>query len=294
MPVTEIGWSAFFGRENLKSVCLYGVETLSGSSFVNCNNLERLVLPDTLTAIQADVFSSDDNIREIIVDSANPRYYSIDNCLIETQSKTLILGGTQSIIPADGSITKIGTKAFSGRLGLTQITIPDTITEIGEEAFSWCSFTQLEIPSSVKKIDSQVFSDCADLSSLKLNYGLEEMGDMAFQGCTALTQVEIPSSVHSIGSIAFSGCTSLKSILLNEGLQNIGSGAFRGTAITQIKIPASFTAIVSLYAYGLFSECEQLVSVTVDSGNQTYHSAGNCIIKTATKTLTAGCNASVI
>lgn len=94
--------------------------------------------------------------------------------------------------------------------------------------------------------------------------------------------------------MAFSGCTNLNGVLLSEGLETLGGGAFKDTAITEIEIPASLTEIGGGYAYGMFSGCGQLVSVTVNRGNQTYHSAGNCIIETATGTLAAGCNVSVI
>ncbi|MDE7395540.1 MAG: leucine-rich repeat domain-containing protein [Clostridiales bacterium] len=92
--------------------------------------------------------------------------------------------------------------------------------------------------------------------------------DEAFENCDTITSVTIGSSVASIGDRAFSGCRSLTSIRIPQAVTSIGSGAF--------------------------SYCDSLIEITVDSGNTTYHGAGNCLIETATGTLIAGCKNSVI
>ena len=92
----------------------------------------------------------------------------------------------------------------------------------------------------------------------------------AFDSITSLISVSIPDSVTSIGSYAFSGCTSLTSITIPSSVTSIGSGTFAG--------------------------CHSLVTIAVDSNNSTYDSRNNCnaIIETATNTLIAGCNNTVI
>ena len=75
---------------------------------------------------------------KIKVDENNETYHSQGNCLIETKSKTLILGCNTSKIPDDGSVTAIGKRAFYKCSGLTSVTIPDSVTSIGNYAFDGC------------------------------------------------------------------------------------------------------------------------------------------------------------
>ena len=108
--------------------------------------------------------------------------------------------------------------------------------------------------------------------------------------------VVIPSeyeggAVTSIGSAAFEGYTDLTFVTIPDSVTRIGYAAFRNCAgLTSITIPDSVTSIDS-YA---FEGCSGLTSIVVEEGNPVYHSDGNCLIKTASKTLVVGCKTSVI
>ena len=82
------------------------------------------------------------SLATIYVSNENPIYHSAGNCLIRTKDKTLILGCKNSVIPSDGSVTRIGRSAFYGCEGLNSISIPNSITHIGEWAFSNCTNLQ--------------------------------------------------------------------------------------------------------------------------------------------------------
>ncbi|MBO5883556.1 MAG: leucine-rich repeat protein, partial [Clostridia bacterium] len=101
-----------------------------------------------------------------------------------------------------------------------------------------------------------------------INEGITGIGDCAFISCNNLTNVTIGDSVTSIGYEAFSDCTSLTSVMIPDSVTSIG--------------------------YAAFSRCYSLTNITVDKGNTVYHSSGNCIIETASKTLITGCKNSVI
>lgn len=117
------------------------------------------------------------------------------------------------------------------------------------------------------------------------------IGYEAFRGYTDLTAVTIPDSVTVIGEGAFRSCTGLTAVTIPDSVTSIGVGAFNScVGLTSVTIPASVTSV----GYLAFYNCAGLESVTVESGNAQYHSAGNCLIETATGTLLFGCKNSVI
>ena len=106
-----------------------------------------------------------------------------------------------------------------------------------------------------------------------------------------MTSITIPDSITSIGERAFENCSGLTSITIPDSVTNIGNYAFWNcSGLTSITIPDSVTHI----GWGAFEWCDGLESITVERDNPNYHSAGNCIIETASKTLIAGCKNSVI
>ena len=110
------------------------------------------------------------------------------------------------------SVTSIGDWAFNCS-GLTSVTIPEGVTSIGEGSFSECGGrTSVTIPASLKRIGESAFGDCWSLTSVTIPEGVTSIGNGAFGDCSGLTSVTIPKSVTSIGDDAFSGCESLTDI----------------------------------------------------------------------------------
>ena len=125
---------------------------------------------------------------------------------------------------------KLGNYVFFGCSGLTSLTIPSGVTEIGGAAFRGCSgLTNLTIPSGVTSIGNYAFSGCSGLTSLTIPSGVTSIGKSAFLGCSGLTSLTIPSSVTSISDRAFSGCSGLTSIYAClEKIPTLGSNVFTG------------------------------------------------------------------
>ena len=127
---------------------------------------------------------------------------------------------TNLVIPA--AFTNSGTKykvvgissgAFNKCTSLTSITIPSTVTSMGDTVFGGCKLlTSITIPSSVTRIGNAVFSGCSSLTSITIPSSVTSIGSGAFSGCSSLTSITIPSSVTIISEGAFSGCSSLKSV----------------------------------------------------------------------------------
>ena len=175
--VIGIGDYAFSASSGLTSITIPNSVTSIGSyAFNNCTSLTNITIPDSVTGIGRDAFYECTSLTSIIVSSGNEVYDSRNNCnaIIETASNTLIAGFKNTIIP--DSVTSIGDLAFSGCTSLlTSITIPDSVTSIGSQAFYGCtSLTSIYIPSSVTTISASSssyspFSSCS--SSLKIYCG---------------------------------------------------------------------------------------------------------------------------
>ena len=147
--------------------------------------------------------------------------------------KCLGILNVKNIIIEDG-IKKIGmighsTSYENTDLELERITIPDSVTILGDKAFSHCpKLTSINIPSNVTSIGSSTFSGCTGLTSINIPSSVTSIGNYAFYRCTGLTSVNIPSNVTSIGYEVFSECTRLTSINIPSSVTSIDSYAFSG------------------------------------------------------------------
>ena len=226
--VTSIGGGAFRSCSSLISVSIGdGVTFIGDWAFEGCSSLTSVTIPDSVTSIGVGAFGDCNGLTSISVDLQNQAYHSAGNCLIETQSKTLIAGCETSVIPADGSVTSIGESAFDDCVSLKSITIPDSVTSIGDRAFWRCrSLTSITIPDSVTSIGESAFYNCDGLTSIVIPDSITSIGDWAFGDCLRLTSVAIGNGVTSIGDWAFHGCSSLTSITIPDSVTSIGDSAF--------------------------------------------------------------------
>ena len=223
-------------------------------------------------------------------------YYSQDNCLISYVGKKLVLGANNSVIPSDGSVTSIFAYAFAGRLGITDLTIPDGITSIGEYAFKNCvNIKSITLAQSVTDVATTAFYGCSatlltgDASAISTiaqncskntTYSVVLTGTSvpleSFKNCTNLTSVTISDSVLSVGSSAFYNCTGLTSVEISNSVTRIGSSAFYGcTGLTSITIPDSVTSIRN----HAFCNCSDLANITI--GDNVTNIDSNAFLNTA-------------
>ena len=212
--VTSIEESTFYNCYSLTSITIPdGVTSIGESAFYGCVALTSITIPDSVTSIGERAFFNCGSLTSISVSTGNPVYHSFGNCLIETASKTLILGSNTSVIPDDGSVTSIGEMAFAGCYSLTSIIIPDSVTSIGEKAFSYCeSLASVTIGDGIACITAGAFGYCESLTSITIPDSVTSIERSAFGGCDSLTSITIPDSVTSIGEDAFAWCDSLTSV----------------------------------------------------------------------------------
>ena len=163
------------------------------------------------------------------------------------------------------SVTSIGDYAFQ-MSSITSITIPNSVTSIGKQAFYLCEgLTSVSIPNSVTSISQKAFEACSGLTSVNIPNSLKWIEKGTFAGCKNLTSITIPNSVTYIGKEAFKSCSGLASLTIPNSVTSIDSQAFEG--------------------------CSGLTSIVVEEGNSEYDSRDNCnaIIETSTNQLILGC-----
>lgn len=181
-------------------------------------------------------------------------------------------------VEIQNGVTGIGDIAFNGCSNLTEITIPETVTSIGENAFGYCGLTEITIPENVTSIKAYVFTNCKSLTSVVLPDNLTSIKKSMFQQCTGLKSITIPESVESIEGTAFFECTGLTGITIPENVTSIGERAFfMCSGLTSITIPKDVTSI----GENAFNGCDELAEVIMNgetpptlSGNQTFLNCG--------------------
>ena len=185
------------------------------------------------------------NLRYTVTDTGEIQISGCNNFAISVEIPTQIDGKP---------VTSIGNRAFEYCGDLAEITIPDSVTSIGIDAFNgtyWLMKKQAEdplvivnhilidgttytgtaivIPNDVISIVGGAFVNCRSLNKITIPNGVTSVEDNTFTGCSSLTEITIPDSVTNIGECAFYGCSSLTEITIPDSVTNIGKGAFSDT-----------------------------------------------------------------
>ncbi len=138
--VTHIGYCAFRDCRALERVELPdSVVSVDGFAFARCSNLRSLYLPSSVTSFHGTALSECSSLTSLVVAPENTVYHSRGNCVIQTAKTRLVAGCKTSVIPDDGSVTVIAMGAFSTRVGLAAVVIPNTVRVLEAEAFRDCA-----------------------------------------------------------------------------------------------------------------------------------------------------------
>lgn len=240
MPINENA-----SNYHIESIVLSeGIKEIKEGAFYKCDSLKTIEIAKSIESIEKLVFAGCDSLEVIEVDKENETYHSEGNCIIETETNSLIAGCKTSIIPNDGSVSTICENAFSNCRSLESIDIPDTVLKIENKAFDSCiSLNTIRLPNNGIYIHSSAFNNCeniktatmpisliemipkANLNKLILNSN-ESIYSQAFKDCPLLMKITIPDGVTSIGDEAFKGCRLLTSIIIPNTTIDIAENAF--------------------------------------------------------------------
>ena len=178
--------------------------------------------------------------------SGKPRHLTIESSISDKDKNYTVTKiamwafnnarNTLTEVTLPNTVDEIGYQAFFNCSNLTKVIIPEGVRKIGQAAFYGCSqLTSITIPSTITNMDT-AFSGNTALSHVTLTNGISKISSNAFERCTGLTEVEIPASVDQICPFAFNGCTNLKRVLLEKNIKTINVNAFKDcTNLSDVK-----------------------------------------------------------
>lgn len=245
--VTKIGERAFCACNWLENLDIpQGVISIGNLAFYGCNLLTSIIIPNSVTIIGEGAFGYCRSLEQVsigggVMDIGNNPFSGCDKLVsfrgkyATDDGRALIKDGILisyakgnrmlSYIIPDG-VTIIGKSAFQ-HCGLSDITIPESVIMIQEEAFYNCrNLHVISIPDNVKTIEAEAFSDCVGLTNISIGKNVMNIGVKAFFRCKALANITIPDNVICIESEAFGGCERLVSVTIGKGVTTIGDAPF--------------------------------------------------------------------
>ncbi len=260
--IKSIGIGAFENCENLEEVFIpNGVISIESYAFAGCIGLRSITIPESVTIIEIHAFENCSNLNRVNINNLTAW------CNItfdDYESNPLYYGNN---LYTDGSI-------------ITNLIIPNSVTEIKNYAFCGCSMQSLKISSSVTDISSRAFNYCDNLYSIVVDSANKSFdsrnncnaivyteGNRVISGCNNST---IPSTINAIDDYSFRGCSGLTSITIPKDVFNIKNNPF--------------------------IDCNNLEKVTVSSDNEVYDSRDNCnaVIETNYNKIIIGCKNTII
>ena len=263
--VSYIGSDSFRGNKYLNSVTIPdSVKVIQSRAFAECSNLSTLkfgknvekiydyvfyqtniteiTLPEKLNHISGIAFLGNHVIKNINVDANNTNFSSNNGIVFSKDKKKIVLY-------PQGKTEK-------------EYTIPSTVEEICDSAFSYAQVESITIPRSVKKFGNYVFSS-TNIKSITIPSTVIEMGYGPVADCQKLISANIQSKVKVLPYDMFNGCASLKNVTLNDNIEEIYNRAFYGCkSLSNITLPKNLKKIDA----GSFYECSNLNNIKIPSG----------------------------
>ncbi len=279
--VTTIGESAFSGCSNVMEITIPEgavLETLGNYAFEGITNVQSFHIPATLTNLGIGVFKDWASLTSITVESGNEQF-AFENDILWNSTYTEMI----YVLPTASGVLRI----------------PETVSSLARGVFAYLKISGVVIPETITEIPDEAFRGCVNLESVTFPKYLKRIGEAAFEGCTSLKSITIPASVQSvydrktntfsgkggkeitygyyaaemydgIGKYAFANCTNLETVLFEEGGANrlsFGDYAFYNCSnLKSISIPKRVSSAGTLF-YSVEMLQDQGITNYVDNKN---------------------------
>ncbi|MCR5292783.1 MAG: leucine-rich repeat protein [Eubacterium sp.] len=261
--VTSIGDGAFKDCTNM-----YGVEisknvtVIGNGAFITCSSLLEVKLPESLKELKVRSFDGCSSLRSVYIPKGIEK--------VGHDTFGLLSGNHRAVFSNCENLSEISfaedIKVIPGNLfrdcnGLKEVTLPDTLIEIGTDAFKDSSVEKVNFNNSLETIKGSAFANCTNLKEAIFNKNLKTINGNAFEGCTSLEKVFIPKSLTNVGVTAtgiFQSCPALKTVEFETGITSIPSRLFESCeGLEEIEIPDS---VIYIGQY-TFKNCQNLKKV---------------------------------
>ena len=242
----------------------YKVTSLRFSGGTTAEDVEQLLLPDTLEKLSGWNFSKFVKVKELRIPGSIKNFSCtlqnadalekliFDEGVEEISANSMVNGcASLSEINLPSTLKLIsGTGAFSGAESLKSITLPEGVViddSVGSLLSDCTSLTSVSLPASVTKISSNMFGGCTSLKSVSAAGPIDAIGDRAFENCSSLTDIDFQGTLTSIGFSAFQGCASLERVPDLSSVTEMGSSAFY--ECKKLQAPVNLSSLQSVPAY---------------------------------------------
>ena len=256
--VTDISSSAFTGCVSMESFSFSPsnqMTTLPAGLFKGLTSLSEVTLPVGLTEVPADLFNGCTSLQAVDVPAGVTKIG--DRAFQNTRISEL---------PDLTNITEIGSRAFANNPRITEVSIPPSVTTLGDAFYNCSGITDFvfEDGTSFPTLPNEFFYGMSQLRNVTLPSDLTRLSNGMFQGCSTLEHVDFPDTVTVIGDNAFYNCTRLKDFEIPRSVTTIGGYAFYNCdALRDMVIPNTVTSVGSY----LFAESNNLLRLQFESGS---------------------------
>lgn len=282
--IDYIGDRAFSSCSQLCSVLSFPQVTAIGNEVFNyCLALTEVSLPK-VTRVGAGSFYNCWRLKKVKLGNIEP----VDNQLVISAAIESVgegaFGGCKQLKSVDmsaSSLQSLPRKLFFDCAYLEQVSLPQSLTQMGDSVFACTRLASINVPSGVTQIPEGCFAGCSNLSQVRLSPQTVSVGDYAFtscsfaslslpaavqnlgegciRNCAELTDFQFPEEMTEVSRAFFDGCLSLRHVTLSPVTTRLSAGAFRGVGIESIELPERLESIGD----SCFLDCSRLTAIVL-------------------------------